>query len=256
MGLLSQVIMNTTQRPPKGIVSGPPGCGKTTFGASAKGSIIIDCENGAGAIQCRRTPYLETWQEIDGWLQALLTEKHDHSVVVIDTLDWMMRRAEEFVAGTSREKISATMNKSHGGYGNGKQVLRNVAYQVILPTLDKLVNRGLAVILLSHLSQTDITDADGVTTVKATPDLPPEYLNTFVEWSDFVSCVTYANDGSRVMVMRETGKTLAKNRYNMPERIPFEWGAFIAAMGIKPKAEPKPETKNNGAPKQTATAKA
>lgn len=250
MSLLAQVITNTVARPPKGIVAGPPGCGKTTFGASAPNSIIVDCENGAGAIKCKRTPYLETWTEIDGWLQSILTEQHEYKVVVIDTLDWLMRRAEEFVAGTSKTNIAATLGRAHGGYGNGKQVLKNVAYQIVLPTFDRLVNRGLAVILLSHLSQTDITDADGVTVTKATPDLPPEYLNTFVEWSDFVGVVRFANNGSRQLVMTETGKTLAKNRYGMPEAISFDWGSLVTAI----KGQPKEKT--NGAPKQAAAAKA
>ena len=55
MSMFSDVIQNPSPSAPKGIIYGPPGIGKTSIGASADASIIIDCENGAGAIPCCRT---------------------------------------------------------------------------------------------------------------------------------------------------------------------------------------------------------
>ena len=74
MSILQSTLENPSPSAPKGIIYGPPGIGKTTFGASAEGSIIIDCENGAGAIRCSRTPYLATWPEIEKWLTAIEQE--------------------------------------------------------------------------------------------------------------------------------------------------------------------------------------
>ena len=64
MSMFNSIIKNPSPSAPKGIIYGPPGIGKTYYGASADASIIIDCENGAGAIPCCRTPYLATWPEI------------------------------------------------------------------------------------------------------------------------------------------------------------------------------------------------
>ena len=49
MSLMNSLITTTTISPPKMIVYGQPGVGKTTFAASAQ-AILIDCENGAGVV--------------------------------------------------------------------------------------------------------------------------------------------------------------------------------------------------------------
>jgi hypothetical protein len=229
MSILKTIISKPTPTAPKGILYGPPGIGKTTFGGSAPNSLIIDCENGAGTIPCQRTPYLDRWSEIESWLLAIESENHSHQVVAIDSLDWMVRRIEESVSGGA-DKLTQTLNKSHGGYGNGKQVMRNYIYSRLLPMLDRITARGIAVVLLAHAKRTEITDIDGIVTEKVAPDLPEEYLNTFVEWSDFVCLARMNPEGQRVIVAQETGSCLAKNRYGMPAIIPFSWSDFTDAI--------------------------
>ncbi len=229
MSILNGVIQKPIPTAPKGIMYGTPGVGKTTFGASPENSLVVDCENGAGAIPCKRTPYLETWPQIEGWLTALERESHGYQVVAVDSLDWLLRRLEEHVTGCG-EKMSQTLNKSHGGYGNGKQVLKNYIYRCLLPTFDRIVNRGIALILLAHANRHEIIDVDGMTTEKATPDLHPDYLNTFIEWADFVCLARIDPEGRRVLVTQETNRALAKNRYGMPPVIDFTWPAFCSAM--------------------------
>lgn len=229
MSVLNNVIENPSPSAPKGIIYGPPGVGKTTFGATAEASIIVDCENGAGAIPCKRTPYLATWPEIEKWLLAVQRDEHAYRTVVIDSIDWLLRRLEEHVAG-SGGKIDQTLNRSHGGYGVGKQVLKNYVYQHLLPTLDRIVGRGVAVVLLAHAKRTQITDVDGVTREKTTADLPDDFRNIFVEWSDFVCLARQDVDGNRVLVTAETPAALAKNRYGMPPAISFDWQSFITAV--------------------------
>ena len=229
MTLLNSVIEQSEPGAPKGIIYGPPGVGKTSLAAFADDSLIIDCENGAGAVPGKRTPYLSTWPEVFNWLTAIERDDHNYRVIAIDTIDWLLRRLEEQVSG-STGKIDSTLNRSHGGYGNGKQVMRNYVYQQLLPLLDRIVGRGIAVLLLAHAKRSEITDIDGVTTEKTTADLPEDYLNVFVEWSDFVCLARMDSEGNRLLVTRETPRALAKNRYGMPEVIPFDWTSFTAAI--------------------------
>jgi len=69
---------------------------------------------------------------------------------VIDSIDWLLRRIEEHVAGVDGTPtgMKQTLNRSHGGYGNGRQVLKNYVYQYLLPVMDRLVNRNLATLPL------------------------------------------------------------------------------------------------------------
>jgi len=80
--------------------------------------------------------------------------------------------------------MKQTLNRSHGGYGNGRQVLKNYVYQYLLPVLDRLVNAGVAVLLLAHAARRSITTIDGIELEKSAPEIHPDLANTMIEWSD------------------------------------------------------------------------
>ena len=231
MPLPSTVLTQTNMRAPKGIVYGPPGVGKTTFGASTRKPIIVDCENGCAHVNCDRTPYLSDWPSIQQWLAALSAGGHDYGTVVVDSVDWLLRRAEEHVSGVDGTPVGMkqTLNRSHGGYGNGKQVLRNYVYQYLLPTLDRMVNSGIAVVLLAHATRRDITTIDGVTFEKSAPEIHPDLANTMIEWSDFVGAARISGQ-TRELVLCETNQLLAKNRYGISTPLLPSWQALLGAI--------------------------
>ena len=229
MSLLNNTIQASSLAAPKGIVYGSPGVGKTTFGAAAGNSIIVDCENGAGTIPCTRTPLLTDWLSIEQWLTELATGHHEYHLVVIDTIDWLIRRIEEHVSGLAND-MNATLNRSHGGYGNGKQVLKNYIYQTLLPLLDKIIARNCAVVLLAHAKRGEITSTDGVTATKSTPDIAEDYRDSIIEWSDFVGLAVHNPDGSRMLTLTETPQALAKNRYYIDTPVDLSWTAFVQAI--------------------------
>lgn len=231
MSLPDLILTAANCRAPKGIVYGSPGAGKTTFGASADRPLIVDCENGAAHVQCHRTPYLASWSEMQMWLDCLAESDHEYQTVVIDSVDWLLRRIEEHVAGVdgTPNGMKQTLNRSHGGYGNGRQVLKNYVYQYLLPVLDRLVNAGVAVLLLAHATRREIVTIDGITVEKSAPEIHPELANTMIEWSDFVGAIRLAGQ-ERELVLHETPQLVAKNRYGIHESLPLSWPAFLDAM--------------------------
>lgn len=245
MGMLSNIITAPEPMPPKGIIYGSPGVGKTTFGASAPGALIVDCEGGAGMVRCARTPHLKAWGQQLATLQALATEQHDYGVIVVDTLDWMLGSLETHVSGAAmgKDKLTETLNKSNGGYGNGKQVLRNHICLQLLPALDALVARGMAVILLAHATRQDITDSDGITTEKTVAEIHPDFLSLFLAWSDFCCLAKTTASGARELVTIDNGRALAKNRYGLPPTLPLTWNAFAGAVSAGQALALQPETK-------------
>ena len=232
MNFLDSVLNQTNMRAPKGIVYGPPGVGKTTFGASCNKAIIVDCENGACHVVCNRTPYLPTWDSISVWLDFLANSQHPYESIVIDSIDWLLRRIEEHVAGVNGDakNMDKTLNRSNGGYGAGKQVLRNYVYQYLLPTLDQIVNRGLSVLLLAHVTRQSLTNIDGITIEKSAPEIHPDLMNTMIEWCDFVGAAKIGSSGQRELELKETNQLIAKNRYGIENKIPLSWDAFINAL--------------------------
>lgn len=164
-------------------------------------------------------------------LHTLVLEGHEYGAVIIDSLDWLLRRAEEHVAGVDGTTLGMkqTLNRAHGGYGNGKLVLKNYVYQYLLPTLDKMVNAGIAVILLAHTTRREITTIEGITTEKSAPEIHPDLANTMIEWSDFVGAANMVGD-TRQLVLCETNQLLAKNRYGIHDPLPLSWPALMDAM--------------------------
>lgn len=218
-------------RAPKGIIYASTGIGKTIFGLNAYKRFVLNCENGTVYTKRGVTNYLKTWVEILPWLETMAYEDHDYKTVVVDTIDWLLRRVEEHVSSTDSKAggLEATLNRSHGGYGNGKQVLMNYIYQKVLPLFDAMVDRGIAVILLAHAARQNIINIDGVTIEKSTPDIHPVLQQTFVEWSDFVGAAKKDGD-DRVLILNETGQMLAKNRYGIDQPIRLDWDAFVGAI--------------------------
>lgn len=238
MNVLESVLNQSHARAPKGIVYGPPGVGKTHFGAGTDRPLLIDCENGAAYVACDRTPYLTDWDHIKDWLEGLARSEHPYQTVVIDSIDWLLRRLEERVAGVNGagKNMDNTLNRCHGGYGNGKLVLRNYVYQYLLPTLDAIVNRGISVVLLAHASRRQVTTLEGLTVEKSAPEIHPDLINTFVEWSDFVGAAQREGQ-MRVLILNETSLVLAKNRYGIPSAITLDWKALMDAMNRQSSAE-------------------
>ena len=225
---LSTITRETRSRAPKGIVYGPPGVGKSTFGAST-GGLILDAENGLPAgIDVAHTPYYATWPEMKDCLDYLANHEHGFTAVVVDTVDWMLRRIEEHVSGVSNG-LDNTLNKAKGGYGNGKQVLKNYAYQYLLPVLDKIVNRGVAVVLLAHATRRDLTALEGSVSERSMPQIHADLAETMIEWSDFVGAACLVG-GVRSLVLQETPQLVAKNRYGIDKAVYLSWDALTAEI--------------------------
>lgn len=235
MTLMKSLIKSTTPAPPKMIVYGQPGIGKTTFAASAD-AILLDCENGAGAVSgLTRTPYLATWPDMRHWLVELAQLPDDHGVnaVAIDTIDWMVQRIAEHVVldldGKARNDITNTLGTAHGGYFKAREIVQNIVYRDLLPMLNAIADKGVAIILLAHAANTRMTTPEGYDQHLAAPDLPHWIAPPFIEWAD---CVLYARrDGDqRVLLTEGTNVILAKNRYDLPSELPLSWPALMQAL--------------------------
>src|SRR5882672_8619949 len=76
-------------RPPRIVIYGPHGLGKSSFGASAPAPVFIQTEDGLGTLDVTSFPLAQTFADVNGALSTLYTDDHEFSTVVIDSADWL-----------------------------------------------------------------------------------------------------------------------------------------------------------------------
>ena len=244
MGMLEIIRTGREAKPPRIMIYGSEGVGKSTFAASAPNPIFIQTEDGLGEINCRKFPLANSLSEVLAELAALRDEPHEYLTVVIDSADWLERLIFDEVC---KEFGVRSIEKADGGYGKG--------YTHALTHWRKVVNllqelrdkRGMVVILVAHAKVERFEDPENAAYDRYTPRLHKHAASLIAEWVD---AVLFANKKFRVSkdgndravatpigadggerVIRTVGSPacIAKNRYGLPGEIPLSWTAFINA---------------------------
>ena len=197
------------------MIYGLAGCGKSTLASKLKRPIFLDLEGGLNYIDCQRT---EQITDLDTFYADLVelyrANEREYDTIVIDSVDWLVRKVIEKAAGIDKNNLTETLNRSNGGYGNGKQVLENHIRTKLLPTLVALNKKGYGICLIAHAERKDMMDADGVDIERITPKIDVNTMNVFVEWVDNVFYLKNI-DGGRSLVLEGDSNVLAKNRLGL-----------------------------------------
>lgn len=208
-----EILREATPTSPKFMVYSLPGMGKTTLASKMKNSIIIDLEGGANYINTARTKQITNVETFKSVLVELWkTPKREFDYIVIDTVDWLVRLIVEDVAEIDKNHLDNTLNRSNGGYGNGKQVLENHIRTWLLPLLVALNQKGYGICLLAHADKKEMLDSDGTTIEQITPKIDPVTLNAFIEWCDAIFYLKKDATGKRILQLSSDDVALAKNR--------------------------------------------
>lgn len=213
-----QVLHGQTLTAPKLMLYGLSGVGKSSLAAKLKNPLFLDFEGGLNYLGVDRTPqYLdldEFYKDLVELYRKAEAGKREYDTIVIDSVDWLVRKVVEKAAGIDKHNLTETLNRSNGGYGNGKQVLENQIRTMLLPLLVSLNKQGYGICLVAHADRKDLMDADGVDTERIAPKIDVNTMNTFVEWCDNVFYLKNI-DGERYLVLEGDGNVLAKNRLEL-----------------------------------------
>ena len=87
---LSSLVRAKSDKPPRIVIYGVPGIGKTSLAAEFPDPIFIQTEEGAGNLELTTFADgpLTSAAEVDEAIELLLTGDHKFRTVVLDSLDW------------------------------------------------------------------------------------------------------------------------------------------------------------------------
>jgi len=151
---LANIHEATATLPPRVLVHGQEGVGKTTLAAKFPHAVFLQTEDGTPAgLKLSTFGLLSTYAEVRDALAVLGNETHEFKTVVLDSLDKLEGLIWADVCATNNwPSIEAP------GYGKG-YVIADRWWRDFLAALDWLRrDRGLTVVLLAHSAVETIND--------------------------------------------------------------------------------------------------
>jgi len=230
--------------PPRALIYGPPGQGKTTLASEWPNAVYIQIEDGTpGNLTLDSFGLLTRYEQVMEAIGALYTENHGYQSVVTDTLD----KFEPLVwAATCEANKWADIEAP--GYGKG-YVAADMFWREYLDGLDALRrDRNMNVVMIAHSTIERFDDPRTASYSRFDIRLHKRAAGLVVDWCDlgvmlnqdatiktedqgFNKKRSHAEGGfQRWMYLEGRPAFMAKNRYCMPEKLPYKKGEGYKAI--------------------------
>lgn len=247
----------------KVLIYGPEGIGKSTFASRFPEPLFIDTEGSTKEMDVSRTPTPASWAMLMEQVAYVKNHPDICRTLVIDTLDW----AEQMCV----EHVCARYGKAgieDFGYGNG-YVYAKEEFGRFLNRLEETVKTGIHIVLTAHAQMRKFEQPDEIGSydrweLKLGKKTTSQTSPLVKEWADMVLFANYktfsvavddkgkkhkAQGGARVMYTVHHPCWDAKNRYGLPDEMPFEYEG-IAHILAAPGTEGKPPAQDIPAEKE------
>jgi len=239
---LAAIRQKAKMKPPILVLYGPGGIGKTTFASTMTGTVIVQCEDGIGKIECAHFPVAKTYNEFMNNMKSLLEEDHEYRTVAVDSLDWLEKLINEHVC-----EENGWQDISQPSFGKGYAATLKM-WKEYLDVLNQLRDeKNMTILQIAHNEIKRIEDPTNDPHDKHQIKLYKRAADLVIEHAD---CVFFANykigtvqvkgksgsmstrtvAGDRKIFTQEAPGFQAKNRYGLPSEMPFEWNSIREEM--------------------------
>ncbi len=235
---LKRITKGKVERPPRVVIYGFEGVGKSTTAAGAPNAFFIDANRGSGKLNVERVEP-ESWAETFEWLEAV---EHGHvkcDNVALDVLsDFENMSHAHLFPGSS-------ISKYEGGYGKGDDVAL-MEWRRLLSQVERVWLRGKGIIFVAHAQVKKFEDPTGPGYERFELACRKNVAALLKGWSDYVffarESVTTVGEkgkptratttGERWLYTKRTPAYDAKARGTalFPDKIPMSWDAFAQAV--------------------------
>lgn len=253
MSYLKNLDLTPVKRPPRIVVHGNPGAGKTSFACAASKPIVISdpCDEGVHTLKAvglvpADLPVLPSptnWPMFVEMVREVAEGKHDAKTLVVDTINGIEALCYEHTLARhfhgSKERF--------GEYGKGVMAMAD-EWKSAMVALDAVRSRGMAVILLAHTITKNLKNPEGDNYDRYMPDMTSRLWGIISRWAD---CILFATidvavkrDGaankatwsSRVFRTGDWPAAECKNRWGLPRDVSMgesgkeAWSNFVSAI--------------------------
>lgn len=228
-------LQTKKNKPPRIILYGVHGLGKSTFGSLAPSPVFIQTEDGLDSLDVPAFPLAKSFSEVMGYIGELAEQDHEFKTLVIDSVDWL----EPLIwAQVCAEHNVDSIEKVLKGYGKGYTEALNVWAQYIDALNYLRDEKGMMIIQLSHTHVKRFENPETDAYDRYEMKINAKAAGKLMEHSDIVLFANYytatktedggfkerkraIGSGERILYTTERPAFTAKNRYDLPDEIPF-----------------------------------
>ena len=229
-------VSGKKENPLKIFIYGKNGIGKSTFASKMDKPVFLDLERNADHLATDRYP-LDSFKDVELFLYELKNQKHAYETVVIDSVDVLERLAFEYVRKNFSDDLEWGKEYSHV-----LDCFSNIVKRCDLLFTEKKMN----IVFLGHEAVRDVKDPRVKTFDCLEPRIRPKNWGVLCDWVNAVLLATNeiyaAPDEKQKFSKQRTGRVyadhtrkmyttpspayVAKNVFELPEKIDMDWHAF------------------------------
>jgi hypothetical protein len=241
-------ISRSISKPPRIVVYGVPGVGKTTLASQAPDCVFLPVEDGCGELGVQSFPRPTEYAQVVEAINTLLEGGHQFRTLVVDSLDKLEPLVWDHVCQTVPNDRGAKVERIEE-YGYGKGFTHALSeWRNLLAGFDALRENGMAIVLLAHSAvvRFDAPDSDPYDRYQMRLHKSADALIS--DWADALLFANYkvttvdagspgmkakkrgVGRGDRCLHTSERPAWKAKNRYGMPDTLPMEWAELATYL--------------------------